>query len=267
MRDPRVRLALVLCAGVLAVCLERPGSLGLLTGVCALPLLALRPSRRWWGRGLLLIGALIWGTVLSQGLFYAEQPRVALVSLGPLHFWREGAVYGLAQSLRFVALALAGLGLALSTPPDRMYAALLGLRLPFGLALMTSTALRFLPEIGQEMATVRRARAWRGRPAHHRSPWAWLRLEVSLLRPVLARSWRRAHTLAESLDTRGFDPLAPRAVRRPLRMTGGDWGALVAALGLTLGVAGARGMYLLYTADLLYVPAMRGLYGWVRAWL
>lgn len=265
--DPRARLGLVLCAGVLAVCLERPLALGALTGVCALPLVALRPPRRWWLRGLGLVATLVWGTVLSQALFYAEQPRVALAQLGPLTFWREGVVYGLAQSLRFVSLALAGLGLALSTPPDRMYAALLALRLPFGLALMTATALRFLPEIGREVATVRRARAARGRPVHHRSPLAWLLLEVSLLRPVVARAWRRAHTLAESLDARGFDPLAPRAVRRPLRMSGLDWGVLGAALGLTLCVAFMRGAYVLYTADLLYVPGLRAVYGFVRGWL
>lgn len=264
--DPRVRLALLACVGVLAICLERPMSLGLLTLLSAAPLLALPPGRAWWGRGVLAALTIVWGTTLSQGLFYGDQPRVALATLGPLTLWREGVLYGLAQSLRFLSLTLAGAALALSTPPDRLLAALLRLRVPFGLALMASAALRFTPELARELVVVRRARAWRGRAAWRRAPWTWLALELSLLRPVVARCWRRAMNLAESLDARGFDPLAPRAVRRPLRMGPGDWLALGLALLLTGTLATMRGFYALYTADLLYVPALRWLYALVRGW-
>jgi energy-coupling factor transporter ATP-binding protein EcfA2/energy-coupling factor transporter transmembrane protein EcfT len=265
--DPRTRLGLLLCAGLLAIALEQPFALGLLTFLCAVPLVALRPSWTWWRRGGVLVLAVVWSTALSQGLFYAEQPRVPLVQLGPLVVWEQGLVYGLAQSLRFVALALGGIALAVSTSPDRMFAALRALRMPFGLALMTATALRFLPRIGAEVLTVRRARAARGRPAWRRSPSAWLRLELSLLRPTVARSWRRAQALAESLDTRGFDALAPRGVRRPLRMSGLDWGLIGLGLLVTLGVCWARVMMLLYTSETLYLQALRPLYGFVRDWI
>lgn len=265
--DPRTRLMLLGCAGILAISLEQPAALAVFVLACALPLVALRPSPAWQRRGLLAVATIVWSTVLSQGLFYAEQPRVALASLGPLTLWREGVTWGLAQSLRFVGLSLAGIALSASTPPDRLHAALLRLRVPFGLALMAATALRFLPAIGQEILVVRRARAARGRPVWRRPPWQWLALELSLLRPVVARSWRRAHSLAESLDARGFDPLAPRAVRRPLQLRPLDHLLLVGAGTLTLAVAGARLLFLLYTSDTWYHPALRPLYGFVRGWL
>lgn len=265
--DPRARLVLLLCASFVAICLETPASLLLLTVLCAAPLLALRLTGVWWRRGLFVVAAIVWSTVLSQGLFYAEQPRVALVSLGPLTLWREGVTWGLVQSLRFVALALAGIALSVSTPPDRMFAALVRFRVPFALALMTAAALRFLPRIGEEVLLVRQARAARGRPVWKRTPWAWLRLEVSLLRPVVARSWRRAQVLAESLDARGFDPVAPRSVRRPLVFRGLDVALMAAAITATAAVVGARVMYLLYVSDTVYVQALRPLYGFVRAWL
>lgn len=265
--DPRARLVLLLCASLVAICLESPVSLAVLTAACALPLLALRLTGVWWRRGLFVVLAIVWSTVLSQGLFYAEQPRVALVSLGPLTLWREGVEWGLVQSLRFVALALAGIALSVSTSPDRMFAALVRFRVPFGLALMTAAALRFLPRIGEEVLLVRQARAARGRPVWKRSPWAWLLLEVSLLRPVVARSWRRAQVLAESLDARGFDPVAPRTVRRPLVFRGLDWGVMSATVGVTLAVLGSRVAYLLYVSETVYVQALRPLYGFVRAWL
>ncbi len=265
--DPRARLGLLAAVGVLAITLERPASLGLLAALCAGAVLALRPGAVWLRRGALVVAGLMWSTVLSQGLFYADQPRVAVAQLGPLTLWREGAAYGLVQSLRFVAVSLAGVAVAISTPTDRLYAALLRMRVPFGLALMAATALRFLPQIAQEALIVRRARARRGRPAWRRSPWAWLALEVSLLRPVVARSIRRARTLAESLDTRGFDPVAPRAVRRPLVMSGWEIGLLVGATLVTATAVWARLMYVLYASEMLYVPALRPMYGFVRGYL
>lgn len=267
MIDPRTRLGLLGAAGVLAITLEQPAALGLLALACAAPLLVLRPSWVWIRRGLVAVLAVVWSTTLSQGLFYAEQPRVSLGHLGPLHLYREGLGYGLAQSLRFVALSVGGICLAVSTPPDRLYAALLALRVPFGLALMASTALRFLPELGRELLVVRRARAHRGRPAWRRAPWRWLALEVSLLRPVVARAWRRAQHLAESLDARGFDPVAPRAVRRPLRMRPLDHVLLVLAASICLGLVGCRLVFLLYTSETWYHPSLRPLIAFTRGWL
>lgn len=265
--DPRTRLGLISAAGILAISLERPESLLLFALLCAIPLLFVGMDRRWLRRGAIAVAALIWGTVFSQGIFYAEQPRVSLGHLGPLHLYREGVTYGLAQSMRFVGLSLGGIALAVSTPPDRMFAALVRLRIPFGLALMAATALRFLPEIGRETLTVRQARAARGRATWRRGPAAWLALEVGLLRPIVARSWRRAQNLAESLDARGFDPLARRTWRRPLQMRAVDWSLLSAAAAVSASVASARILYALYTAEAIYIPALRPLYGFVRTWL
>ena len=78
---------------------------------------------------------------------------------------------------------------------------------------------------------------------------------------------RRSRSLAESLDARGFDPTAPRTHRVPLKMARWEPGLLALALGLTLAATSARLLFVLYSADLLYVPALRPLYAFVRAWL
>jgi energy-coupling factor transporter transmembrane protein EcfT len=87
------------------------------------------------------------------------------------------------------------------------------------------------------------------------------------MRPVVARSWRRAQVLAEALDSRGFDPVAPRAVRKPLRFGVLDYMLLLSGPGIALAVAGSRVAYLLYTSETLYIQALRPLYGFVRAYL
>ena len=265
--DPRTRLALLACVGVLALCLDRPASLALLCGACLLPLAALDLPPRVRALGLLSLLGMVWGTVLSQGLFYDELPRLPLLELGPLTLWREGVFWGAVQSLRFVAPLLAGMAVTVSTPPDRLHAALLRLRVPFGVAFLAATALRTVPQTARVVLEVRRARARRGRPAWKRSPWAWLRLEVALFRPVVAESLRRARTLAESLDSRGFEAAAPRAVRRPLRFARWELPLLAVAGSITLGAVALRVLFLAYTADVLYVPALRPLYGFVRSWL
>ena len=262
--DPRTRIILVFNASLMALVLDHWGSLLVLASVCFIPFLA---KARWTRRALGLSALVIWSTVVSQSLFYSAEPRVALVHIGPLTVWREGVVYGLVQSMRMVAVGLAGIALAIRTPPDRLFAGLLRLRLPFGLALMAGAAFRFLPELAASWTVVRQARARRGRPAHHRNPWAWLRLEVSLLRPLVARAIRRAWCLGESLDSRGFDPVAPRAVRNPLTFARFEPALIAMATAVTLSALTMRVLYLMYTWDSVYVPALRPVYAFVRAWL
>lgn len=266
MTDPRTRLILLLCVGVLAVLVDRPLSLALLVAASATPLL-LPVGWIWRRRALIAAAAVIWSTAVGQGLFYADLPRTPWLTWGPLTVWREGLLHGLVQSLRLVATTCAGLAVAVSTPPDRLFAALVALRVPYALALLAVTALRFVPVVGREVWTVREARARRGRPVWARAPWAWLRLEMALLVPVAARSLRRARALAEALDTRGFDPGSARRPRTPLRMGWLDLTVLLPALGLVGSVVVIEALYQAYLAELLYVPALRGLYGFARAWL
>ncbi len=262
--DPRTKIGLVACVGTLAITLEHPTSLAVMTLITLLPFLTTKARFR---RALIASAAIVWSTVLAQGLFYPVEPRTALVSLGPLTIWREGVSYGLVQSLRVISVGLAGVALAITTPLDRLNSALLRLRLPFGLALMASTAFRFIPAIAEAWNVVRSARARRGRPIFQRTPWSWLKLEISLMRPIVARALRRAWSVAESLDARGFDPTAARAVMRPLRMKQWEKWLLMGAFSITLTALSARVLFELYAADSLYVPALRGLYGAVRGWL
>lgn len=270
MTDPRARLGAVFALGLLVLCLEGALPLGVLAAATSTAVLVHPKAAGWRLRFLAGVALLAWTTAVSQGLFWQDWPRTPLVVLSrdpPIAIVREGVVHGLVQSLRFVALTASGLWVALSTSPERLVAALLALRVPFGLALMGATALRFVPLVGAELVAVRAARARRGRPIWRRTPGAWLALEVALLRPVVARALRRARALAESLETRGFHPTAPRAVREPLRMRAGDR-ALLAAIGaVTLAAAAARGLYVLYGAELYYAPALRPLYAFVRAWM
>ncbi len=263
--DPRRDVGLVFAVGCLAVLLERPLALLVLAAV---PLGAVVVAAPRWRRVALLTAlAFAWSAALSQGLFYAGVPRTPLVTAGPVVIWAEGVGWGLAQGLRAIATTAAGMALVARHPGDRIGAALARLGVPAGLAFLAMVSLRALPGFGAEIAQVREARARRGRPIGDRGPLARLALEVDLLRPIVARTLRRARTLGDSLLVRGIDPADPPQLPPGPRLPAKDRAVLAGVAAFVLGVAALKAITAVYLADVAYVPAWRGLYAWTRAWL
>ncbi|MEZ4317986.1 MAG: ATP-binding cassette domain-containing protein [Myxococcota bacterium] len=265
MLGPAGALAAVLGVGMLAVLLDGAVALAGLAVVSFLVLVT-RPleARTRWRLGLGLL-AVVWSTVVSQGLFYGDLPRTALVRIGPIALWWEGLVWGAVQSARLVAVSSAGLALALSYAPDRLLGVLRRLRVPGGLAFLAVTALRFVPVVAGEWGTVRAARARRGRALHRRGPWSWVRTEVLMLRPLVVRALRRARVLAESLDSRGFDVRVGVRSVEPTSLLDRATAGLFA--GAVASVAVLQAVYALYVWDLYRHPGLSGLYAWVQTWL
>ena len=283
--DPRLKLAALVWLSVLSVLVDSlPALVGLLAvGAVAAGGLRMRP--RGWLAVLGVLAAVAWGTVLSQSIFYAEAPRTLLVALVPewqvgdwtfpgVRLYREGAVHGLAQSLRTLSVMLLGLAVCLSTSPERLLAALVRCRVPVAVAFIAVTALRFLPTLLGEWAMVRAARRLRGYRFPWKRPLQWFfavpRAIFSAaggLFPVLSGALRRAETLAASVSSRGFDPAARRTHYPPLRMRPAER-MLLAGLFLTAAaVVTAKSLFWLYLADAYYHPALRPLYQAVRDWL
>lgn len=276
--DPRVKLAWLVFISTLGVLLDRTPALVVLFLCAALPVTAIRMRPTAWLTVFALLALLAWSTLLSQSLFYAELPRTVLVRLIPPFEWRgrswpglslsrEGALYGLAQSLRLLAVMLAGLTVCLSTSPERLLAALARLRVPVAVGFTTVTALRFLPLLVDELATVRRAMRLRGYRAKKKLGRGALRSEIAAFYPVLAAGLRRATTLAASVASRGFDPLGRRTYYPPLRMRHAERLLLVALASVWTAVAVTKLLYWSYLAELYYWPSLRGLYDFARLWL
>ena len=131
---------------------------------------------------------------------------------------------------------------------------------------MVASAVRFPPGA---RSVVGHRPAGRGRTAAapRTRPGAGPRPEVSLFRPIVARAWRRAQNLAETLEARGFDPTAPRRSRHPLRLGWGEGTLVLLASGIAFAALGARLVFVLYATDVVYFPELRSVYGFVRDWL
>jgi energy-coupling factor transport system permease protein len=276
--DPRVKLAWLVAVSLGSVMLDRPAALAVLCVMAALPLLGLSLRGRNWLVLVVLLLSVAWGTLLSQAIFYAYVPRTPLLEIVPamtigsyefpgVIVYREGAIYGLSQSMRFLAVTLAGLTTYLSTSPERLLAVLGRLRVPTSISFLTVTSLRMLPQVLDDFRLLRQARAMRGYRAStigwHRGVWD----EMKLVGPLMAVAVRRASNLAMAVSTRGFDPCATRtyypAMRlRPLEVVGI---AVVAATVATLVVV--KTLYWLYVAEIYYHPDLREIYDLVRRWL
>lgn len=279
--DPRLKLAWLAWVSALGVVVDRWPALAALALVALVPAAGVRWTARGWLAAVGLMGLGVWGTVVSQALFYAATPRTPWWTLVPpgswagwtwpgLVVWREGALYGLTQSLRLVAVGWTGLVVATSTSPERLLAGLARLRVPPAIGMVLAVALRFLPVLVEEWLLVRRAWRLRTRAARGGAgPRLAERLghELALWEPVLAVSLRRARTLAAALTSRGFDPARPGTVYPLLAMSRFERSVLI-LLGVSLAaLVTVKLVYWLYLAELFYHAPWRGLYGFAREYL
>jgi len=271
---PYTKFGLSLWVSGLAVLLDRPASLAVLT-LLSLGLLFLsRPSRGVLRIHLLLTVTTVWGLMVSQGLFYRDWPRTVLFCLLPpgehfsgLCLVKEGFLYGLIQSLRLVSALSAGLYLVTSTPREVFFRAVSGLPLPRGLTLMALSAVRFLPSVAEDLRLVRKALRLKGYRPLKRGLLYTLRVELSVVKPLLFRAVRQSRSLADTLLVRGFDPLAP-SPRLFLPPWPGAEKALTAFfLVLGLGVLALKILFWLYLQEVLYVEKLLPLYALVRSFL
>lgn len=263
---------------ILAVLLDNVGALGVVAAISAVALLSSRPS----AARLRLAGGVaaltVWGMMLGQAIFYAQLPRTVVVRLVPdwipvlgtwtggINLYGEGFVYGLMQSLRAVTVLAAGLTLCWTTDGGELLVGMRRLRVPYGLAFMTVTALRFLPLVFAEVSTVLEVTRLRGGKLRggHRGLWrTWL----GILRAIFANAIRRASMLALSVRSRAFDPGADRSAWRETALGVPDK-AVLGLLGvILLMVAANKLLFWAYVVQVYYNPLLRPVYDLTRRFL
>jgi energy-coupling factor transport system permease protein len=276
--DVRTKLVLLCLLAVLVLLVDSPRSLFLLFCLSlGLHVVARSSPGRW--RVLMLFVLLgIWGSMTSQALFYAREPRTVIACLlppatplvgaltGGVYLYQEGLEYGAVQALRSGTMLTLGLLINWTSDPRQMLRGLLAWRLPYELGFMLITGLRFLPVIFQETAVVLTAQRLRGFQPHKSvSPRRLMQTAFQTLFPILARTQRRAATLAASVESRGFGrEVTPAAIAPwpcPERLL--CYSLLLVALGVIL----LKTIDVLQYNGLLYISSWRALYDLMKVWL
>ncbi len=116
------------------------------------------------------------------------------------------------SALRLLAIAIPAPLLASTTSPSDLVRALQAARLPNFLVLSLMLIWRFLPIIQQEVQRIIEANQLRGVDLS-RQPTQWF---AGLFMPLIFRIVAYADEVTVGLETRGYDPAAPRSVSQPL---------------------------------------------------
>ena len=273
--DVRLKMAIAFSMSLLVVLVDSVPMLAAVAAIGAIVFLLSGPNASQLKLVGVTLALVVWGLMLSQGIFYNRFPRHALVVLvepnwlfpDGLKIYSQGIYYGMVQSLRFTAMGLAGYAICFSTEPGRFLRGLLAMRLPFSLAFMAVSAIRFIPLVAEEFRTVRTAMRLKGYRPFRGGIRDTIRVEVAGLRPVLAGTIRRSQEVALSILTRGFSLDLKRTSLDDERFQAWHWAALTGMIGVVAATSVCKVLFWLYQHEVYYAAWLRPLYAFVRDWL
>ncbi len=274
---PLTKILLLVIVSCLVILLDSPIALF----VCFLVSLCFQASIPPSWRQIRLLSLFIilgtWGLIYSQGIFYNQFPRTVIFTLihkdvpiiggltGGIHLYREGLFHGAVQSLRFNTMLTVSCFIIWTTQPRDLLLGLVKLRVPYSLAFMVTTGLRYIPLIGSEARTVIRSQRLRGFRYLQLNLFHTISGILNSLRPILTNNIRRATHLSEAVESRAFSPdAAHRTSLRELKTRQQDILLIVLLLVCLLGVIGLKGVYFLYANGLYYASWLRGAYTFAR---
>lgn len=208
--NPLLKLLVCLIVTIAALLLHQLAAIALLVGsLLLLALWSARFSLKLWGY---LAIALLSGVVLAALL---RDVNIALLS-----------------ALRLIAIALPAPLLASTTAPSDLVRALQTVRLPGFLVLSVMLIWRFLPLMQQEAQRIVEANQLRGVNLA-RQPRQWF---SGLCLPLIFRMVTYADEVTIGLETRGYDPTAPRTNSRSLKWHAADTLFTVSVIVLFSGI-------------------------------
>lgn len=277
--DPRAKILILISTAFIAVALDNPKTMFLLflTALFGFAL-ARMPAIKIKTLALLLV-FLIWGTIYSQALFYSQLPRTVIFTIispdfpvlgwltnGGLFVYEEGLHHGAIQGLRSASILSLGLLMCWTTDSRDMLNGLVGLKVPYSVAFMVVTAVRFLPIIITEIATVVTVQRLRGfNPKRIGS--GMIKTLLNILTPTLANCVRRTGTLAVSIQSRAFRSNLNRTYLKKLKFSDADKIVIVVFVFTATSIVIIKFLYSMYTSGIYYTSGLRPVYAIARGYL
>jgi len=277
--DPRAKILILISVAFVAVILDNPETMFLmflivLSGFA----LARMPAIKLKTLAILLI-LLIWVTVYSQALFYSQLPRTVIFTIirpdfpvlgwmtnGGLFVYAEGLQHGAIQGLRSATIMSLGLLMCWTTDSRDMLNGLVGLSVPYSVAFMVVTAVRFLPIIITEVTTVITVQRLRGfSPKKFGS--GIIKTSLNILTPTLSNCVRRTGTLAVSIQSRAFRANTERTYLKKLEFSNFDKAVVMFCIFAALSIVIIKFLYNMYTSGIYYNSSLRPVYAIARGYL
>lgn len=271
--DGRTKLSMLFLFSVLVILIDNPRTLFYLFAFSLTVHIFAGTSLRKWRVLALFVLLALWGSIASQALFFAQNPKTPVATLispdlpllgyitGGLFIYREGIIYGAVQGMRSASLLAMGLLLCWSSDPRQLLKGLTAWHLSPQAAFMLVTALRFFPVLAMEAGEVVTALRLRSRTRSGRS--GTIRYLPYIIKPLLARCLRRSQTLSLSVVSRGLF-LAKGKKGEPWRWQEKYSCAVVLLLCFAVGIG--KILYALSEQG-LYFGIFRWVYDWNKLYL
>lgn len=154
--------------------------------------------------------------------------------IGGAAFSREGALFGvnaIGKSLTFILLVPL---CVFTTDPNHLVVSLVRLGLPYKLAFVLTSTLRFFPLIFEEIQAVIRTQRLRGFAPEDLSAVKRLRIYAKVAVPVILGALHKAQQTEVVLQAKGFSGSAQRTYLHTSQLTGRDYVVMFSALLLLL---------------------------------
>ena len=203
--DGRTKLCVLFLFALIMVIVDNPRTLFILFSISiALHIAAGTPVYKWKVLAVFILFGL-WGSVASQALFFAQNPRTPILMLisptfpvlgaltDGLYIYQEGIVYGAIQGMRSVSMIALGLLVCWTSDPRQLLKGLSSWRLSPQISFMLVTAIRFFPVLASEAGEVIIALQLRSHGNKGRT--RIIRHLPYIVKPLLARCIRRSQTL------------------------------------------------------------------------
>lgn len=175
-------------------------------------------------------------------------PGNVVYSIGVVVITREGIEQGVTMTARLVLLIAMSSLLTFTTSPISLTDGVESLLRPFKrlgvpaheMAMMMTIALRFIPILLEETERIMKAQMSRGADFSHGNLVRRAKNLIPLLVPLFISAFRRADELATAMEARCYQGGDNRTRMKILRVSTGDWIALLAAAGLIVMLAVLR---------------------------
>jgi energy-coupling factor transport system permease protein len=236
--DPRTKLAALGAVFVLALAFNHPAVLG---GLVLLVLLIGRLAQVGWRSMAPFLAGSLWFIVLGIVIWplYVHGGTPLLTLFGQ-RLTSDGLLFGLAMGLR-VALMVTAAGVwMMTTSPQRLTVGLLHLGLPYKAGIAMTAAIRFVPLLNAERATIAEAQQARALDLRKGNPLRRAIKSVAIIGPLFIRAIDVAQGLALAMDARGFGARDGRTSIIELRLTRMDRLIMLALLGASIAAVVLR---------------------------
>jgi len=199
----------------------------------------------------LCLAIIIINTLVSQhGTHVLAEAPFSLPMLGTPVITLEAICYGVAMSLRLLAIISAFTVLTLTIHPDDLMLVMIRIKLPYKSVLVTSLSTRFIPTLIDDVERITDVQRSRGLELDKGNLVQKIRKRTSIVIALLSNSLDRAIQVAEAMESRAFGTGRNRTFYKKIGLSPTDivtlpFGLLPGALGIFMVISGC-GQYRYY---------------------